>query len=152
MVPGHHLSPMGFGYSVAETQTATKAAIKQARQMSSDVTKKGMEMRRWSVDLRNRLDKFINASFQSTSAAVTMKTAGQFELEIGRSVREYFASIAQGMVGLKSLNPPLSNEQLDPYLEEMLDDRRRTMVDLEPLSRYLNQLQDLKSRLAVLKP
>ncbi len=150
MVPGHHLSPIGFGYSIAESQAASKTALKEARRMLAEVTKEGTEMRRWAVDLRKRLDKFINSSFQASSASITMKTAGEFELEISGSVRGYFASIATGMIGLKSLNPPLSNEQLDPYLEGMLDDRRRTMVDLEPLSRYLNQLQDLKSRLAVI--
>lgn len=148
--PSEHI---GFGYGIAETDNAAKTALGLASDLVSEASALGSHLRSWGIEARERTRQLLKLGDQMSRGMETPLNVQEFIVEILKceqnisgSIRQYFLKISDLLHHLKMLNPPLTSQQLDPYMEAILADRRVTMVSLEPLSDTIQKIAALKTQ------
>jgi len=149
-----------YGYRISESDEAVKQAIETGFRLVQQVKDIGHDIRKWS--LKTNLESIgIVKKLETKTFHVNKKNIGAsdserklwevayWENEISRKLRLYFCAVSNYMNDLKKLNPPLKADQIDPFLQAMLTDRRLTLKSLEPLTQIVGRLQQIKTKLCV---
>lgn len=138
---------IGLGYAINHPNEAIRQALEKANRVVFDSMTKGRAIRDWSTLFRITMDGFFTDSKREGNRILIMNRAVHLENELSSSIRDYFGMVSNQLEILQKLNPPLTSEQLDPYVAAILSDRRATMTYLESLSPFLNKLQSIKNGL-----
>ena len=137
-----------FGYLVGDTDKMVANAIKRGFELVNRVRLAGTQTKTWAQQTLQETEEIITGvnQFITNNGPQVMKPAlasknmweiAYWENEISRKIRVYFLEVSNQMSELKKLNPPLSSNQLEPYLTTMLSERRKILHDLEPLSKVI---------------
>ncbi len=144
---------IGLGYRISQTEDVAKVAFGFASDLVRKAISMGAELRVWGSDTKDKThqllklgDKFSEENLDHKKVEAAIAEVLRWEDEISRSIRTYFIQISDLLNKLKKLNPPLKTEQLDPYLEAILADRRATMAALESLSGVIHKITELKTQ------
>lgn len=148
-----------LGYQFSDTDSAVRDAQRKGEHLVETVRQAGKDVRKRATALVNeveavllRLSKKPNRRLAANEPDRRVWEIAYFENEISRLVRAYFGDISSLMADLQKLNPPLKSTQVDPYLNDMLADRRATLFNLEPLTKLIGELQRMKSTIVVDAP
>ena len=147
---------MGLGYRISQTGEAAKIAFGLATDLVKEAFETGTHLRTWCIETKEKTHQLLKLSNHLISQEPDKKITAEeiqeaildvvrWENEISGSIRNYFMKISNQLNRLKSLNPPLKSEELDPYVEAILSERRATMAALEPLGEVIEKIAQLKT-------
>jgi len=145
-----------LGYFLHNPTDANRVAYAMATDLVKDSLILGITLRAWVEEAKSKTDYLLKLSEhlaprKENSGGLQNKDQQAlsdivfWENEIAQVVRSYFLKISDLMNRVKVLNPPLTSQQLDPYIEAILADRRKTLSTLEPLSAVIEKIAKLKS-------
>jgi hypothetical protein len=147
----------GIGYQLSQSDEAIKQAIYSAFSVVRQMRKAGTDMRIWSdsatVETRRLIDRFnheVLIPIKERKSADLEKLICEFaswENKILETLRTYIHQTTELGAEIKKLNPPLTSSQLKPFSEAMQADRQLTLTKLESLTKNIEQLTALKTRL-----
>jgi hypothetical protein len=143
---------IGIGYGISDSADAVKTALGLAADLVSEGAALGMNLRSWGIDAREKTHRILKMGERMSEGSDVplhvqelIAEVLRWEQEISGSIRHYFMQISDLLNHLRMLNPPLNTEQLDPFVEAILTDRRATMAALEPLSSTVQKIATLKT-------
>ncbi len=143
------------GYRIADSEAMIKEALHRAFHLVTRARHFGAETRQWAQQTMHQTENLVHRAKQLRRLTLRANDFDQtlqefielngLENKILQMLRHYIGEITNINALLKLLNPPLSSQQLKPFLEAVTSDRRTTIASLEPLTMAVEQLNAIKS-------
>lgn len=128
-----------LGYQIAHFRESSGRAVQEAYQWIVAAHAEGAKLRIWC---HKNLNKTISLADKGNIEEINShceKALGKFN--------NYMEEINNTFVQLQKLNPPLTTNQLEPFMNALKIDKEKTILAMDTLSPYLDQLTKRKSRL-----
>jgi hypothetical protein len=144
------------GYEIRSSESAASEALERVLGYLRRLRRTGAETRGWTQNTRDHLEEKLRAL-----AALGKKAGGEailadllaWEAHILQVIRHYMQEVSETINRIKTLNPPLTTDQLKPFLQAVESDRSETITALEPLTLAVEALSRHKqSRAAANRP
>lgn len=147
--------PAHLGYEIGKTDSATTEALTRLLEYMRRLRRTGAETRGWTRHTLENLDEKLLAldhleSHQSREVILADLVA--WETHILQIIRHYMQEASDTINRVKTLNPPLTTNQLRPFIQAVEDDRTDTIAALDPLTKALERLAVFKQRGAARSP
>lgn len=156
MNPFFEMKTFEYGYSLSHPREAVQAAREVAQHIVVDMNREGQKTRDWGRNLHSKIEDFLitaQSDFERNHFAgenlkrSLLDSVLTFEEDIKETVRAYFFTVSENMGRMKKLNPPLTNQELEPFVRSLNEDRRLTVISLDLLRLGIGKLQTFKTRL-----
>jgi hypothetical protein len=157
MEPLQPLSPLSrpgrgqLGYDLQNTEQARQQAVHDGFDLVKQARRAGLEIRAIAQQAAVKSAALVAEARQarcsadednwSSGAAALENRARALQQDVAGRFRSYLEDVAQVLGGLQALNPPLTSEQLQPFMEAALADRQTTLAALDPFSRMMDLLR-----------
>jgi len=132
-----------LGYSISDTQHAAREALERVLEYLRKIRRTGMETRGWTRQTFETLDEKLHALNHITNPESSQTILGDlaaWEGHILQVIRHYMQEASDTINRIKTMNPPLTNNQLRPFIEAVEADRSETIKALSPLTQAIEQL------------
>lgn len=155
MTAYHGLEPhhVPLGYDLQMGGIAHQDATEKAKEIVQKCRQCGETLEEWVVRtietcapllIYTKEDHKYWASLDEAIRSKVLWDVTFWETEISRSVRQYIGEISNSLHQLNLLNPPLKSEEIEPYLDEILTDRRQTLTAIDPLNKIVSGLAKIR--------
>ncbi len=132
-----------LGYSISETDQAAKEALARVLEYLRRLRRTGMETRGWTRQTFETLDEKLHALThlaEPGSSQTILSDLAAWEGHILQVIRHYMQEASDTINRIKTLNPPLTANQLRPFIEAVEADRSETISALSPLTEAIERL------------
>ncbi len=134
-----------LGYNISDSAERQKKALYRAFELVRKAKQTGAEMRSWILQTEVECRKLvINLKKKRGQVEDKIWNLGCLENRIAADLRTYMNSMAEIVSELKPLNPPLKTDQLRPFAEAILADRRLTVDSMSALMESANSVTAYK--------
>lgn len=131
------------GYSISQTDLASKDALTRVLEVLRRLRRTGAETRGWTRQTFETLDEKLHAlthlSDRESGQAILADLVA-WEGHILQVIRHYMQEASDTINRIKTMNPPLTNNQLRPFIEAVEADRAETIEALGPLTEAIEKL------------
>lgn len=135
------------GYEIGQADAAARDAVTKVLDILRRLRRTGAETRGWAEHALNQLNEKLevyNGLADRSAGSALLSDLMAWEGHILQVVRHYMQEAADTMNRIKILNPPLSAQQLRPFLQAVETDRALTIESLNPLTDAVEALARLK--------
>ena len=147
--------PADLGYEIGKTDTATTEALTRLLEYMRRLRRTGAETRGWTRHTLENIDEKLLAldhlDKHHTGEAILADLVA-WETHILQIIRHYMQEASDTINRIKTLNPPLTTNQLRPFIQAVETDRTDTIAALDPLTKALERLSVYKRRGAARSP
>lgn len=138
-----HEEQHDLGYEIGKSDSATTEALTRLLEYMRRLRRTGAETRGWTRQALENLDEKLlmldhQAAGESSHAILTDLVA--WESHILQIIRHYMQEASDTIHRIKMLNPPLTTNQLKPFIQAVETDRSETIAALDPVTKALERL------------
>lgn len=139
-----------LGYKFSQSDHAMENALLKALDYLRAARWNGAETREWAKitqeDLRKKMG-LVKDHNSDASLIQRLREINEWETSLKKSIQDYMYNSTERLSKMRLLNPPLSTENLRPFLDAIEKDRLLTISTLRPLVEMIDQLALLRERL-----
>lgn len=145
-----------IGYSIQHSDQAMKKALGKALDILRKLRWSSAQTRNWitqiQIDTRQKMEKMkypgIGQKLKGRAAIEKqIREITEWETDILHNIRQYMNDSSDLISQMKTLNPPLTSENLKPFIDAMQRDRLATMSILNPITDSIEQMANLRADL-----
>lgn len=139
-----------LGYKFSQSDHAMEKALLKALDCLRTARWSGAETREWAKNKHDDLKQKMGLVKQhnaDTSLIHKLREIHEWETELKKSIQDYMYNSTEMLSKMRLLNPPLSTENIRPFIDAMEKDRLMTISALRPLVEMIDQLALLRERL-----
>ena len=139
-----------MGYQVSQTDHAVEKALLKALDYLRTARWSGAETRNWALHIQENTKRKIDGLKQAgptNTLEKNLRNVSEWDHHIRQTINFYMSESNEMLLKMKLLNPPLTTENIKPFIEGIEKDRLATMELLRPLTLCLDQLVLLKNQL-----
>jgi hypothetical protein len=137
------------GYDISREDGATLEALNRLLDILRRLRHTGAETRAWTrqtlAHLQEKLKALDEVKEPGTGIAILSDLVA-WEGHILQVIRNYMQEVSETVLRIKTLNPPLTAEQLRPFIQAAEDDRTQTIQSLVPLTAIVEELGRRKNQ------
>lgn len=139
-----------MGYQFSQSDHAVEKALLKALDYLRTARWSGAEVRDWAKNTHENLRQKIGLVKQHNSEVSLvhkLREIHEWETTLKKSIQDYMYNSTEMLSKMRLLNPPLSTENLKPFIDAIEKDRLVTISALRPLMELIDQLALLQDRL-----
>ena len=137
-----------WGYQIGDTDAAVKEALNRVLEYLRSLRRAGAETRGWTQSTVGQLEEKLVALrriSKGESPEAMLSDLLAWEGHILQVIRHYMQEVSDTMNRIKTLNPPLTTNQLRPFLQAVEDDRTATIQALTPITQAIEKIAQWKA-------